>query len=323
MSRSNRRYGSSARSKPRKRVVIGAQDTLHTPVERAKPDQKRRKPAQGRRPRGAASSRPAASGRKGQGARFSSVKRDERNLRQQYLMLRRVAFGLLIAGLIAGVVFGVRAFFASSLFDIGSITVKGADHLTADQVRALTGVKLGDHLGDVSTRKVRKTLLSEPWIASATVEKRYPEGLAISIKERRVAALVDGGGTNLLLVSTDLHWLGEPSLESSGAIVIRDVGTIDAEPGTAVEGKELVNAIRVLNGLSDNLKSRVRMVSARSIEKTSLVTDDDVEIFIGEAVDLSEKDEIIRQILDKEKGRVVYINVRVVESPSWRGLTEE
>lgn len=304
-------------------MVIGAQDTLHTPVERAKPEQKRRKPAQSRQARGASSSRSGSAGRKGQGARFSSVKRDERHLRQQYLLLKRIALGLLVVGLVAGVVFGVRAFFASSLFDIGSIAVDGADHLTADEVRGLTGVKLGDHLGDVSTKKVRKALLSEPWIASATVEKRYPERLVISIKERRVAALVDGGGTNLLLVSTDLHWLGEPSVESSGAIVIRDVGPVDAKPGTAVEGKELVNAVKVLNGLSDNLKGRIRMVSARSIEKTSLFTDDDVEIFIGEAVDLSEKDEIIRQILEKEKGRVVYINVRVVESPSWRGLTEE
>lgn len=322
MSRSNRRYGSSARSKPRKRVVIGAQDTLHTPVERTRPEQKRRKPAQPRQARGA-SSRSGGAARKSQGARFSSVKRDERHLRQQYLMLKRVAVGLLVVGLVAGVIFGVRTFFASSLFDIGSISVTGADHLTADQVRELSGVKVGDHLGDVSTKRVRKLLTSDPWIASATVEKRYPDRLTITVEERRVAALVDGGGTNLLLVSTDLHWLGAPSVESSGAIVIRDVGTIDAEPGTAVEGKELVNAVKVLNGLSDGLKSRVRMVSARSIEKTSLVTDDDVEIFIGEAVDLSEKDEIIRQILEKEKGRVVYINVRVIESPSWRGLTGE
>jgi cell division protein FtsQ len=56
------------------------------------------------------------------------------------------------------------------------------------------------------------------------------------------------------------------------------------------------------------------------VDKTALITVDDVEIYIGESTQLAEKDRIAREILDREKGKVVYINVRVVDRPTWRGL---
>jgi cell division protein FtsQ len=63
-----------------------------------------------------------------------------------------------------------------------------------------------------------------------------------------------------------------------------------------------------------------RAISAPTIDKTAILTNDDVEIFVGDAAQIAEKDQIARGILAREKGKVVYINVRVVERPTWRGL---
>ncbi len=65
-----------------------------------------------------------------------------------------------------------------------------------------------------------------------------------------------------------------------------------------------------------------RAISAPTVDKTAVITNDDVEIYIGAATQLAAKDRLIREILRREKGKVVYINVRVVERPTWRGLDD-
>ena len=231
---------------------------------------------------------------------------------------------ILLIALVAGLlVWGGRALITSSAFDVKSVTVKGASHLSADDIRRIAGVAPGDSLTSVSTGEIADKLKAEPWVASATVEKEYPDTVVISVKERRPIAIVDGGGTNLELVSDDLHWLGAPGTESTGTVVIRDVGDFKAVPGKRIEDEEIVNAIKVVAGMSPELMADVRLVSARSVEKTTLITTGEIEIFVGEATRLDEKDEIIRQILEREAGKVVYINVRVVEEPAWRGLSDE
>ncbi len=42
-------------------------------------------------------------------------------------------------------------------------------------------------------------------------------------------------------------------------------------------------------------------------------------MFVGSADQIAKKDQLVRQILAKEK-KLVYINVRVVDRPTWRGL---
>ena len=60
-------------------------------------------------------------------------------------------------------------------------------------------------------------------------------------------------------------------------------------------------------------------LSAPSVDKTALLVDDDVQVFVGDANDIKKKDQLIREILAKQKN-VVYINVRVPERAVWRGL---
>ena len=72
-------------------------------------------------------------------------------------------------------------------------------------------------------------------------------------------------------------------------------------------------------GLSPELRGRVKSVSAATVDKTALVVAQNIQVFVGSAEDIDKKDQLIRQILAKEK-KLVYINVRVVSRPTWRGL---
>jgi cell division protein FtsQ len=142
----------------------------------------------------------------------------------------------------------------------------------------------------------------------------------IRIEERVPVAVVDAGGAELWLVDRFGVWLGERTAEDESLVTIRAIDGLTPAGGRRSSSPELANAIAVARGLSDELKSVTRAISAPSVERTAIITDDDVEVFIGEADGIADKDRVAREILEREKGKVVYINVRVVERPTWRGL---
>jgi cell division protein FtsQ len=172
----------------------------------------------------------------------------------------------------------------------------------------------------LDTKSIQERIGANPWVADVTVKKQFPGSIRIEIKERMAVAIVDAGGTDLWLVSSDGRWLEPMSARDEGLLVIRDIEGVTPVEGGEVRAPELRNALRIVAGISPALKKLTRAVSAPTIDKTALLTVDDVEVFIGSADQLAEKDRIVREILSSKKNEVVYINVRVVESPIWRGL---
>lgn len=307
-SNSRRRSGSSARTEKRKRVEIPAADTVTPRVTGAA--------ARGRGARGSGSN---ADKRSREAARFANAKRQNRERRQAVGRLKAAATvaGALLA--LAALGWGLHALFTGPAFQTREIEVRGTRELSRDDVLLLAEVPPDVALLELDTRGVRRRVQADPWVESAQVSRRLPDTLVIEIVERVPGAIVDTGGADLWIVSVDGHWLGTRTTEASGTLSIREVGDITPEAGERVESEVVMNAVKVASGLSPELRARTRMISAPTIERTALILDDETEVFIGEAEDLALKDRIAREILAREK-RVVYINVRVPSSPTWRGL---
>ena len=100
---------------------------------------------------------------------------------------------------------------------------------------------------------------------------------------------------------------------------VRDVPPQSPVAGQKTSAGEIKNALQVLAGLSPQMRAKLRSISAPTIDKTALLLKGDVQVFVGISEDIAKKDTIARSILSKEKN-VIYINVRVVDRPTWRGL---
>lgn len=319
-SSSGRKSGSSGRSTRRKRVVIGAQETVRVRYAKNQPQVETERKRTSTKRSAPASGAKKSSGARRAGERISSTKRNERERRQQTIRLKRTGVWVAAGVAVLGVVWAFMALVNAPVFDVGSVEVTGASHLSEDEVRQLAGVSPGVSLFAVDADEVSRRVAASPWVAEVEVDKAFPDTLKVGIRERVAAAIVDAGGTDLLVVSTDGRWLGTRSAEETGLVVIRDVGSVEATAGDKVDAPEILNALKLVAGVSDELMKRTVAISAPSIDRTLLLTDDEVEIFFGEATDVQRKDRIARELLAKYKDKVVYINVRVVESPTWRGI---
>ncbi|MCL2504450.1 MAG: FtsQ-type POTRA domain-containing protein [Coriobacteriia bacterium] len=279
--------------------------------------------------------------------RLVNAKRKERKKRQRKARMKNVGIGIAVVLIVCLLCWGLIALYRAPIFYVQSVEVSGAKHYTPDEVRRMADIPADVSLFTLSAGVVAKRLETDPWVVSAEVDRSFPKTVRIAIKERVAVGAVDVGEDSRWLVSSDGHWLGEPmpmddatsSTEASAAgsvegakgaeaskeasdtppVRIIDVPAVSPEIGEPVKEQEIQNAIGVINGLTPKLLSTVAIVSAPSVDETALRTTEDLEIFIGEAVSMQVKCRIIDEILSANAS-VVYINVRVIDRPTWRGL---
>ena len=251
---------------------------------------------------------------------MASDKRDERDRRRRAIARRRIGLGMLIAAAVVAVIWGLVELWTAPLLPVTKIQIEGASRLSTESVLASAAIPAGTTLPKLPTAEIVLRLTENPWIARASLSRSLPGTVKISIVERKPAAVVDAGPAGPWLVSEDGYWIAPRSAQDTEALItIRDVPVAVPGAGTQAKSEELKNALAVVSGLSPELRARVGSISAATVDKTALLLKDDIQVFLGSAEDLSTKDELVRKILAKEK-KLVYINVRVISRPTWRGL---
>lgn len=319
-STSDRRSASSGPSKRRKRIVIGPGDRTrdrYASLEVEVSDTGRRSSAAQRR-------KPVHGDLSSAGRHVAGGKAEQRELR---LKAHRRVLRLRLLGLLVVVVAAVMAgvwLYRSPIFTIRNIDVIGTTRLDSQAVRDLADVGQGATLLRLSTRRLEARLERNAWIASAEVSRDFPDTVRIRVRERVAEALVDLGGKDMWLVDASGVWLEKSSAEATTVpVTIRDVAGLDPVPGRRTRSEALINALEIVRALTASLAPLVRTVSAPAIDKTTLITSSDVEILIGASDDIARKQQVAEEILTAQKGKVVYINVRIVDRPTWRGLDSD
>jgi cell division protein FtsQ len=92
---------------------------------------------------------------------------------------------------IDGVTRGIIA--AITPFKLSDVTVEGREYVERDAILAALNVQSGDSLLGIDLQAARKRLEAIDWVASATVERRLPDTLYVTLKERRAVAIWQNG----------------------------------------------------------------------------------------------------------------------------------
>ena len=246
-----------------------------------------------------------------------------------------------IIGVFVVLLAGWAALYNSPAFSIQNVEVNGVEHLTSEEMATLANVPTDTTLLRVDTATIENRVEQNSWVADASVVRVFPNTLQINVTEREVYAVVEIPTTGMTAVkqwaiSKDHLWLMPiPDADSEAAKTTSSKVYEDAQKvlhiinlpiGTKAEiGKECVdanvnNALDVVTGLTTDLANHVAEVSAAGIAETTLILDNGVEIAFGKAEDIRDKERVILEILDEHPNNVAYINVRMVETPTWRAV---
>jgi cell division protein FtsQ len=143
------------------------------------------------------------------------VKRDAGRRR-----LKRVAAAL---GVVVGVLAAVTLV-RSPLLDVDELRAAGGEHTTPAEVLAAAGIHRGDTMLTLDTGAAERRIEALPWVADATVSRRWPGVVAVKVRERTATAAVR---------ITDTRWA---EIDDSGRVLALADAAPEGMP--AVKGVE-------------------------------------------------------------------------------------
>ena len=200
--------------------------------------------------------------------------------------VRTVFIVLLSLAIFAGIAFLVLR--SSSIFAITNIQVEPTEHVTNEQIQKLIAVEEGTTLLNMDESLITEELQKDPWVASATYERQFPNTLRITIVERKVTAIV-------ALSSGPVAWyLGENNV------------WLEADQLTVPEGK--TTATVALEKATSEGKLLVTDVPA-TVSPVAGTTATDAEI------------QAVMQYQSTFSSELTYLNVRTPTSPTYRRVS--
>lgn len=203
----------------------------------------------------------------------------------------------------------------SSIFSVKRIEVRGTDQLSKSQVVDMSGVSLGDNIFRLELEAAHASLVANPWIRSAKLERQFPAIVRIRIRERAPVVALSSPEAIHLLDRTGFVLARRAPLTDTGLPVITDIdGRV--EVGRRFRNKVLSDVLKAFLSLSEDLRGTIDTIQAPAADKLVFITREGLEIDYGKAEDIEAKNEVINRVLKEESGKIIVIDVRVVTNPT-------
>ena len=157
-------------------------------------------------------------------------------------------------------------------FKLADLTVEGRDYVERSAILAALNVKRGDTLLGIDLQAARKRLEAIDWVASATVERRLPDTLYVTLSERRAVAIWQNAGEYTLIDRNGRTVRASRMPPGANALLLL------GGPGAPDHVGELLLLLAYEPGIAKQLRSAVWVAQRR----WNLVLTNGVEIWLPE-----------------------------------------
>lgn len=234
---------------------------------------------------------------------------------------RRKAIFLFTVSILVLSALGYSAFeiSKSSLFIVKSIEVKGVARIEPERVVALSGIRRGVNILEIDVESARKSIRTDPWIASADIIRRYPDRVELRITERSPVARMPYAASDHRLI--DRRGFVVAAVGPTQAVdlpILAVAKVIPNEPGEQMKQGAVGAALEVVGQVDARIMREVATVSASSSFDVRLELENRTVILWGDDAQPREKNRAALAILAEAKRKKVTfgrIDVRVPENP--------
>ena len=216
-------------------------------------------------------------------------------------------------------------FLRSSFFTIEKIDIRGLEHVSTEDIKAVIQVQEGMNLWKISPPKLRERALSIPRIKRVDVERVLPSELIIHVEEKHAAALVSYHGYYLELahdgtfIGLNNDYMGELPLINGLLWGQMDVGTSipDRTRGEIID--VFLIALEKPNALP------LAEINIENPQQITVYTWEGMEVWLGGKEELSKKLDVLESIYSRllQAGDDLfagYLDLRVAETPVFRPI---
>jgi cell division protein FtsQ len=224
---------------------------------------------------------------------------------------RLLVVALIVAGLVAVAAAGWWIS-TSSIFRLRTFTVHGARHTTAARLERLAGVDDRTNVLWVDLSAIEARLRSDPWVLQASIGRKLPSTLLVTVVERRAVAR---GGRPEVLLASDGTVLGSagprsrlPEVQMTGSLRV----------GQRVTGTT-ASLVRVAGALVAELAGQVQRVEPGPSGEVQVVLTDGIPVRFGDATQAEAKARALAAIVAwsvRNAVHPVYFDVSAPAAPA-------
>lgn len=98
--------------------------------------------------------------------------------------------GFSISILILTILFSIYLFLHSSFFNINKISITGLNNVSANEIKALAGIKVGTNIFELDNDLCSRSIQIHPMVKKAAIIRHLPGKIEIKITERKMWAIV-------------------------------------------------------------------------------------------------------------------------------------
>lgn len=213
---------------------------------------------------------------------------------------------------------GTSLFLSSSAFGVKEIVVIGSTHLSSDEIVRLCNVTEGTNILKVPTGEIRARLLANPRIEAATVARRLPSRILVTVTEREGVALLPCQGLYAELDASGLPIELHSFITALGLPVVTGIETSGLTLGTRLTDARLTGPLTCASALGQAGRAAVAEIHLTGSGELVLYTRGGIPAYFGDGSGLPAKVEAFLGILaDIESSglEVTYADVRYPRFP--------
>ena len=227
---------------------------------------------------------------------------------------KRVIVSIFILFIIA--ICGTIYYLTTPAFNIQDIKVYGSKKISEDTYISLTQIDIGTtNIFATSKNSIKRKIEEEPYVESATIKRKLPNILEVSVKEREVSYQIEYHGNYVYL--DEQGYILEISENKKDVPIIIGLSSNQEEitPGKRLNNEDLLKLdtiLRIINYCKYNsIESKIDIINVNDISNYILeLKKDKKKVYLGDASNLSERILWLKTILIKEKDNSgeIYIN---------------
>lgn len=211
-------------------------------------------------------------------------------------------------------------FVRSDYFSLENIVVAGHVHTTEAEIKAALQVSAGENIWRIRPSQLQERVASIPRISSATVERRLPRTLVVSVREEDTLILVPYR-EHLLELGTEGQVLGSTKGRQEYSLpLLTGIGPVEISVGQSLlAGEQLMSVRAVMAALAEH-GLHASELNLADQDNMVLIMIDGLIVWLGRG-EYAEKIWLLQQISRRlpEEKQAGYLDLRIKETPVFSG----
>jgi len=220
-----------------------------------------------------------------------------RQWRRRWLAWRYLLGLVLVLTIVVG---GFWAVWFSSWLAVETIDVSGAQTVDASDIRARSGIDVGEPLARVDLARAERRIGALAVVRTVDVTRQWPNGILVSIEERVAIAVVDIGGRLRGMDADGVVFRDYKKAPPGLPRVVTSIGTTS---------QALQEAAEVISALPTELTLIVDHVQVTTVDQISLALKDGRTVVWGSADESDTKAEVLELLLSTVQAQVYDVSV--------------